>query len=77
MILELYLLSFVAASVVGGEVSAVTDWTEQENVDRRREWSLERTLCEGKRVLQGKREARGERIVACIAARGEEWSERV
>ena len=50
----------------GGEGSAVTGWTEQEMVDRRRRresWAL----CEGKRV------ARGERIVACIAARA--WSE--
>lgn len=34
-------------------------------VDRRRVWSPERTLREGKR------ETRGERIAACIAVRGD------
>ena len=65
VILELYLLSFLEESVRGGgEGSAVTGWTEQEMVDRRR-----RREYEGTRGLQGKRVARGERIVACIAAR--------
>lgn len=57
----------------GGEGSAVTDWVEQEKVDRRRrESSPQRMLWEGKRGLQGKIVARGERIVACIVARGED-----
>lgn len=67
VILELYLLSFLESVRGGGEGSAVTGWTEQEMVERRRRDSW--TLCEGKSV------ARGERIVACIAARGGEWSE--
>ena len=67
VILELYLLSLLEESVRGGEGSAVTGWAAQEKVDRRRRRESrvleERTLCGGKRV------ARGEMMVACIAAR--------
>lgn len=49
-------------SVIGGEGSAVTDWAEQEMIEGRREL----TLWEGRRGLQGKRVARGEKMVeAC------------
>lgn len=53
-------------SVIGGEGSAVTDWAEQEMIEGRREL----TLWEGRRGLQGKRVARGEKMVACMTARG-------
>jgi hypothetical protein len=65
VILELYLLSLLV-SVIGGEGSAVTDWAEQEMIEGRREL----TLWEGRRGLQGKRVARGEKMVACMTARG-------
>lgn len=73
MILELYLLSLLE-SVRGGEGSAVTDWTEQEMVEGR---LRELTLREGRRGLQGKRVARGEKMVAYMTARGEEGLKKV
>lgn len=72
MIRELYLLSFKAspAAVGGGEGSAVTG-TAQMKVGRRRRLSLDETLWEGKRGLDGRMVARADTMAACMAARGE------